>query len=161
MLWDALRPAVIWMGDSALGHWLGQSPVRIAALFVAHLAGLTLLLGGTVVISLRLLGIGFKSGSQAQLTRDVAPWRAAGLALMLISGVLIFTGGAASYFEGDWFRRKMTVLAIALVFNVTWFRAVTRAQEGRFSRWQKGVTAGLALLLWFGVGVAGRAIAFF
>ena len=36
---------------------------------------------------------------------------------MLVSGALIFTGGAVSYFEGQWFRRKMTLLLIALVFN--------------------------------------------
>src|SRR5690606_35267368 len=99
MVWDALQPTVQWLGDSMLGQWLGESPLRIAALFVMHLAGLTLLLGGTFVICLRLLGIGFPSGSQAQLTRDVAPWRTGGLALMLISGALIFTGGATSYFE--------------------------------------------------------------
>ena len=54
MVWDTLQPVVHWLGDSAFGQWLGQSPVRIAALFVVHLAGLTLLLGGTIVISLRL-----------------------------------------------------------------------------------------------------------
>jgi Zn-dependent protease with chaperone function len=161
MVWDALQPAVNWLGDSAFAQWLGQSQARIAALFVMHLVGLTLLLGGTVVISLRLLGFGLRSGTPAQLAREIAPWRMAGLALMLVSGSLMFTGGAVSYFEGDWFRRKMTLLISALIFNVTWFRAVTNADQGRFSVWQQRVTAGLALLLWFGVGMAGRAIAFF
>jgi len=161
MVWDALQPVVTWLGDSAFGQWLGQSPARIAALFVVHLIGLTLLLGGTIVISLRLFGIGFRSGPGAQLAREVAPWRTAGLVLMLASGSLLFTGGAASYFEGQWFRRKMTLLLMALIFNLTWFRVVANAREGRFSPWQNRVTAGLALLLWFGVGVAGRAIAFF
>ena len=55
----------------------------------------------------------------------------------------------------------MVLLLVALVFNFTWFRTVTHAREGRFSPWQNRVAAGLALLLWFGVGVAGRAIAFF
>ena len=161
MVWETLQPAVAWLGESALGGWLGQSPARVAGLFVVHLIGITLLLGGTVVISLRLLGAGFRSGPPAQLAREVAPWRTAGLALALLSGSLIFTGGAVSYFEGGWFRRKMALLVIALVFNVTWFRTVTRAPEGRFSPWQTRVTAAVALLLWFGVGVAGRAIAFF
>ena len=161
MGWDTLQPVVHSLGDSAFGQWLGQSPIRIAGLFVVHLTGLTLLLSGTIVISLRLLGIGFLSGPAATLTRDVDPWRTAGLVLTVVSGLLIFTGGAASYFEGAWFRRKMALLLLALVFNFTWFRTVTHAREGRFSPWQNRVTAGLALLLWFGVGVAGRAIAFF
>lgn len=161
MVWDALQPAVNWLGDSAFAQWLGQSQGRIAALFVLHLVGLTLLLGGTIVISLRLLGLGLRSAGPPQLAREIAPWWAAGLALMLISGSLMFTGGAASYFEGEWFRRKMTVLIAALIFSFTWFRAVINADDGRFSAWQKRVTAGVALLLWFGVGMAGRAIAFF
>jgi Zn-dependent protease with chaperone function len=161
MVWDALQPAVDWLGDGAFAQWLGQSQARIAALFVVHLVGLTLLLGGTVVISLRLLGLTLQSAALAQLAREIAPWWMAGLALMLVSGSLMFTGGAVSYFEGDWFRRKMLLLIGALIFSFTWFRAVIIADEGRFSIWQQRVTAGLALLLWFGVGMAGRAIAFF
>jgi hypothetical protein len=55
----------------------------------------------------------------------------------------------------------MTLLFVALIFNFTLFRLVTQADEGRFSPWLNRVTGGLALLLWFGVGVSGRAIAFF
>lgn len=161
MVWSALQPAVNWLGQSALGMWLGQSPTRIAILFVVHLTGLTLLLGGTIVMSLGLAGVGFRSGSSAQLAREIGPWRMAGLALLLVSGFFIFTGGALTYFEGQWFRRKMTLLLIAVIFNFSWFRIVTTAPDGRFGPWTKRITAGLALLLWFGVGVSGRAIAFF
>src|SRR5688572_23919212 len=160
MVWDALQPVVTWLGDSAFGQWLGQSPARIAALFVVHLLGLTLLLGGTIVISLRLFGIGFRSGPLAQLGREVAPWRTAGLVLMLASGSLLYTGGAASYFEGPWFRRKMTLLLVALIFNLTWFRVVTNTREGRFAWWQIRVSAGLAFIVMFGVGLAVPVILF-
>jgi hypothetical protein len=159
MAWEIVRPVVDLLGGSAFGQWIGQSTERIAWLFVMHLAGLTLLLGGTVVVSLRLLGIGLRSQSLPQLAQDVAPWRTSGLLLSLISGALIFTGGAASYYDGAWFRHKMTLLFVA--FNFTLFRLVTQADEGRFSPWLNRVTGGLALLLWFGVGVSGRAIAFF
>ena len=161
MVWEVLQPVVNWVDASALARWLGQSEARIAALFVLHLVGLTLLLGGTLVIGLRLLGLGVRSGPAAKLSREIAPWRMAGLTLALVSGSLIFAGGAVSYFEGAWFRRKMALLLVALVFNFTWFRIVANADERRFSAWQNRVTAGVALLLWFGVGVAGRAIAFF
>ena len=160
-MWDALQPLVNSVDASSFARWLGQSEARIAALFVVHLVGLTLLLGGTLVISLRLLGFGGSFGPVAQLSREIAPWRMAGLTLALISGSLIFAGGAVSYFEGAWFRRKMTLLLVALVFNFTWFRIVANGHEGRFNASQQRVTAAIALLLWFGVGVAGRAIAFF
>jgi hypothetical protein len=161
MVWATLQPFVEWLGSSDFGQWLGQSTSRVAGLFVMHLIGLTLLLGGTLVIGLRLLDIGLRSQPVAGLARDIAPWRMAGLILSLVSGALIFTGGAVSYFEGPWFRWKMTLLTIALVFNFTAFRIVTYADEGRFNPWLRRATGGLSLQLWFSVGVAGRAIGFF
>jgi hypothetical protein len=55
----------------------------------------------------------------------------------------------------------MTLLLITLIFNFSWFRIVTTAPDGRFGPWARCLTAGVSLLLWFGVGVSGRAIAFF
>jgi hypothetical protein len=55
----------------------------------------------------------------------------------------------------------MVLLAIALLFNFTLFRKVTKAEEGRYSPLMNRVTGLLALLLWLSVGAAGRAIAFF
>ena len=161
MMWETLLPFVNWLGKSAFGQWLGQSTDRIAWLFVMHLFGLTLLMGATLVLSVRLLGLGFRSQQLAQLTRDTAIPRAVGLVLMLFSGALIFTGGAVSYFEGQWFHRKMVLLVIALVFNFTLFRKVTNAEEGHYSPLLNRITGLLALLLWFSIGAAGRAIAFF
>ena len=161
MVWEALQPFVNWLGATEFGQWLGQSTDRIAWLFVFHLLGLTLLLGSIIVLNIRLLGFGFRSQRISQLTRDTAIFRTVGLGLMLLSGALIFTGGAVSYFEGQWFRRKMVVLLIALVFNFTLFRKVTNAEEGRYSPLLNRITGLVAFLLWFSVGAAGRAIAFF
>jgi uncharacterized membrane protein SirB2 len=161
MVWEALQPFVNWLGNTTFGQWIGQSTDRIAWLFVMHLFGLTLLMGATIVLSLRLLGLAFRSQPLAQLTRDAAPWRMAGLALLLLSGALIFTGGAVSYFEGPWFRRKMALLIVALLFNFTLFRKVINADEGYYSPLLNRITGGFALILWFSVGAAGRAIAFF
>jgi uncharacterized membrane protein SirB2 len=161
MIWTTLQPMVDWLGNTAFGQWLGQSTDRIAWLFVMHLFGLTLLMGTTMLLSIRLLGFGFRSQRLAQLTKEIAVLRTSGLVLMLLSGALIFTGGAVSYFQGAWFQRKMVLLAIALLFNFTLFRKVTNAEEGRYSPLMNRITGVLALLLWFSVGAAGRAIAFF
>src|SRR6185436_19499320 len=161
MIWTTLQPMVDWLGNTAFGQWLGQSTDRIAWLFVMHLFGLTLLMGTTMLLSIRLLGFGFRSQRLAQLTKEIAILRTAGLVLMLLSGALIFTGGAVSFIQGAWFQRKMVLLVIALLFNFTLFRKVTNAEEGRYSPLMNRITGVLALLLWFSVGAAGRAIAFF
>jgi hypothetical protein len=53
----------------------------------------------------------------------------------------------------------MQLLATALVFHLTLYEWVTRRDDAH--RLLRGVTGMLALVLWYGVGVAGRAIGFF
>jgi uncharacterized membrane protein SirB2 len=161
MIWETLQPFVNWIGDSSFGMWLGQSTDRIAWLFVMHLVGLTLLMGATILLGLRLLGLSFRSHRLPELTRETAIFRNIGLVLILLSGALIFTGGAVSYFEGAWFRRKMAFLIVALLFNFTFFRKVTNAEEGRYSPLVHRITGLFTLFIWFSVAAAGRAIAFF
>ena len=161
MFWEMIQPYVLWWGKTSLGLWLGASTSRVAWLFIFHLFGITLMLGTRVFLSLRLLGLAFRNQPVAELSREVRPYAAAGLALALFSGFLIFTGGAEGYFPGQWFRNKMMLLLVALIFHFTVFRAVVRAEEGRFNPILNKVAGLLTLVLWFSVGVAGRWIAFF
>jgi hypothetical protein len=161
MSWEVLLPYAAWLGNTPFALWLGASTWRIAWLLTAHLFGLTLLLGSVVITSLHLLGL-FQSGKPvAQLRREIRPVLLLGLAVVLVTGALIFTGGAQAYFEGYWFRLKMVLLAITLVFQFTVYHFVSSATGGRLPRLAYPATGALMLLLWFGVAWSGRAIAFF
>ena len=161
MVWDLLRPLVDSWGNTPFAAWLGQSTMRVAWLMTFHLFGLTILLGSVVVQSLRLFGVLLKNEPPASVARSMSAWQTAGLVLTLGSGFLIFTGGAATYFEGGIFRTKMKLLLLALGFHLTIFGRVIRADEGRFSPVVYAITGTAALVLWFSVGMAGRAIGFF
>jgi hypothetical protein len=161
MVWDLLQPFVSWWGDTWFAMWLGQSTMRVAWLMTFHLFGLTVLLGSTIVQCLRLFGVLLEDEPAARVARSLGGWHGAGLALTLGSGFLIFTGGAATYFEGNIFRTKMKLLLLALAFHFTLFRRVMLADEGRFSPLMNAIAGALALTLWFSVGMAGRAIGFF
>src|SRR5215467_7737460 len=160
-LWQILEPAANWLGTTAFSLWLGASTGRVAWLLIAHLAGLTMLLGTTLVLNLRLLGLLFKKHPVAELRCELGVWNLTGLGLMLFSGFLIFMGGEISYFNGDWFRIKMELLVLALIFHFTLFRKLTKAPENLFPPLWNKLTAAASLLLWFGVAVAGRSIAYF
>ena len=160
MFWDAIQPYVMWWAAGPLAQWLGDSTSKVAWLFIFHLFGITLMLGTRVLLSFRLLGLAFKDQPVSELSRQLRPYAGTGLALALLAGFLIFTGGADGYFTVPWFRTKMMLLAIALIFHFTLFRAVIRAEENRFNPILNKVTGLLTLLLWFSVGVAGRWIAF-
>jgi hypothetical protein len=161
MSWQVLSPYAAGLGNTAFALWLGQATWRIAGLLTLHLFGLTALLGTIILMSLRLLGVFQARKPVAQLHREIAPVTLAGLLLMVATGSLIFTGGAEAYYAGYWFRTKMVLLMVALVFHFTLFRMVTTADEGRFPRAFHRLTGAAALVLWFGVACAGRAIAFF
>ena len=161
MSWEVLLPYASWLGSTPLAQWLGASTWRIAWLLSIHLFGLTLLLGSVVIVSLNLLGLFQRPKPAERLRREVQPVLLTGLTLSFVTGALIFTGGAEPYFEGYWFRLKMVLLVITLLFHFTVYRAVSAVPAGRFSTGTYRLTGVCMLVLWFGVAWAGRAIAFF
>jgi hypothetical protein len=161
MSWEVLLPYAAWLGSTPFAQWLGASTWRIAWLLTIHLFGLTLLLGSVIVISLNLLGLFQRLKPAERLRREVRPVLLTGLALSVTTGVLIFTGGAQPYYEGYWFRLKMVLLVITLIFHSTVYRAVSTAPAGRLSIAMYRLTGAFMLVLWFSVAWAGRAIAFF
>jgi len=84
-----------------------------------------------------------------------------GLTLVLSTGVILFISEATKCWGNIAFRYKMLFLFLALLFQFTGLQIVTRADERRFSAGARKVTALVAVFLWFGVAIAGRAIAFF
>ena len=84
-----------------------------------------------IITSLNLLGLFQPQKPAARLRRDVRPVLLIGLTLSLVTGALIFTGGAQPYYEGYWFRLKMVLLATTLIFHFTVYRAVSTAPAGR------------------------------
>lgn len=160
-MWDLLHPLVTWLGTTTFALWIGTSTTRIAWLFIFHLFGLVLLLGGNIVLSLRLSGLAMRGIPSEKVSRTVFPISTAGLALMALSGLVIFAGGADAYYVGSWFRLKMILLLIAVLFYFSAYRVVGLAPPARFSAPLRIGVSVFSLLIWFAVGWAGRAIAFF
>jgi hypothetical protein len=141
--------------------WVRDSTWVFAWLEVFHLLGLTVLLGTVLVLSLRLAGLIMKHQPVAQLAREMSSLTSVALALMLVTGYLMFSAEAIKCFESEPFRLKMVFLFLAILFHFTLYRKISRTNEDRFSPVLGKLAAGIALILWFGVGAAGRSIAFF
>ena len=121
---------------------------------------LAMLLGGILIINLRLLGIVMAGRPTLRVSRELAPWIHTSLVIILVTGVMLFASEAVrSYFSGP-FRLKMLLLAGALAFHFTVQNALIRA-DGRIRPLWGKASAAVSLVLWFGVGFAGRAIGFF
>ena len=146
--------------DSKAVDVLRNAKYAIPIIQSFHLFGITLLLGGMVILNLRLTGIGFRELSMNSLGRQVWKWAVAGLLIAMASGTLVFVPDPARYAANHAFRTKMILLCAAALFQFTVYRQAIRSQwAGERSR-ANTVVRCLSLTLWFSVGWAGRAIAF-
>jgi len=96
----------------------------------------------------------------AQVALDAQRGLIGRLAIMLVSGVLLFTSEALKcyYHEALWV--KMTSLFLAILFTFTVRRKVAMADEARVGPVWSKVVAVVSVALWSGVGVGGRWIGF-
>jgi hypothetical protein len=160
-VWDQSYPYFLWIEKTGLGHAIRQSKWTFAITEVLHLLGLTLLLGTVLILALRLFGFVLRTKAVAEIARELRPWSIGGLTLVVVTGLLLFVSEATKCWGNIAFRYKMLFLFLALLFQFTGLQRVSRADEYRFSPLARKITALVSILLWFGVGTAGRAIAFF
>jgi len=125
-----------------------------------HLLGLTILLATVVVLDLRLAGLGMSDYGLSWLARQLKPWTVGAIVLVMSSGLLIFLATPGKYLDSHPFRLKMALLCSALLFHFGVLRRFTTSDSVARQRLVSVIVACLSLTLWFGVGWAGRAIAF-
>jgi len=129
----------------------------IAGLQVAHVFGLLLLLAALILITLRLLGWVLLREQLSQVIRTPVRMFWCGLALVLLSGAMMFLSGPKHYFYNRAFEVKMLLLVLAVAAQVPILR---RLADDQAILPPVKLAAALSLVLWFGIAVAGRAIGF-
>jgi len=150
---------LIFIQNSAIAHAVSKSNHLVGAgLQIFHVLGFVLLLASLVLINLRLLGLAFNSYSLPQLSREAGRLIWGGLALAVLSGALMFAASPTLYYYKPIFLYKIGLLVLAVVLQVLLYKRVV-ASESPSPLLARGTVA-FSLVLWFGVGLAGRAIGF-
>jgi hypothetical protein len=147
-----------WFEATGIGGFGRRSAYFFPVVEVVHLLGITLLLGAALVLNLRLLGAAMRRQSIAEIARAIAPLLWSGVALAVGSGLLLFVTEAVKCYYNAAFWYKMGLLSSAVVFQLLVRRRLEGAPPASAAL-VKGAAA-ISLALWFGVAVAGRAIAF-
>ncbi len=146
------------LAQSSLGHYMQTSQWAFAIIEMVHLLALAALGGSVLFLDLRLLGVTLRGESAAVISRDLGRILLVSLVVMILSGIGLLSEEAMKCYYSPAFRWKMALLAAAVVFYFTLHRrAALRAEIGVASLPQR-VIAVVSLLLWLGVGIAGRAI---
>jgi hypothetical protein len=153
-------PIFKWSDSTWVGMALRQSVWLFPIVETFHLLALALLLGTVTIVSLRLFGLMFARYSVAEVARNLAPWTIGCLAIVLISGWCLFASEAFKCYDSTPFRIKMICLFLAIVYHSTIYWKVTRLDHSRVTPLLGRIAGALSLLLWFSVGLAGRAIGF-
>jgi hypothetical protein len=151
-----LLPLFHWVDTSWLSREIRASTWQFAVFEMIHLLGLTMVLGSLMVLDLRLFGVGMRQRA-AELARDLGAWMLSGLAIILISGVLLFFGEPMKLYSSPSFHVKIGLLGLAILFQFTIIRGVASRETSPFLSKLAGA---VSLTLWFGVGLAGRGIGF-
>jgi len=124
----------------------------------AHVIGAIMVVGAIGILDLRVLGYG-RDLPTHRLSSALTPIAVAGLALMVISGVLLFVADARALAGSPIFLTKLGLIALAglnaLAFRVGWRRLDDHPPVSA------RLLAGLSLALWLAVVIAGRLIAYF
>lgn len=95
---------------SAVAQALRFSRWGYAAVNTAHIAGIALLVGSVVPLNLRMFGV-WRSVPRSMLVRVLVPVAAAGLALAVVAGLLLFSVRAQEYAGNEFLQMKLALVA--------------------------------------------------
>ena len=160
MAWEPMLPFFSWLFQTDLGAWVRQSTWAVAYLEVFHLLGLTVLLGSSVAMGLRLGNMAMRSLPTSEVAREIRPYMWGGLIVILLTGIPILASEAEKMFQSHPFEMKMFFFALANIFQFGLVAFLARSPN-EVNPVVGKLAALVSVVLWYATAWNGRAIAFF
>lgn len=145
---------------SAIGNVIRNSQWMFPVIEAFHLVAFAVLGGTVLVTDLRLLGVAMRSQPTREVEREARPWLLASLAVILVSGVMLFLSEAVKCYYSFPFKVKITCLVLAIIYTVTLHRRVATADDSAIGPIKGRLAALVSLALWGAVAWGGRWIGF-
>ena len=152
-----------WLQHTDLATSLKQSSLVFPLVEGSHILSLSLSVGMIMLWDLRLMQVAFRRQPVALMMDQLMQWALPGFCVTFCTGALLFSTEALKAYENDFFRVKMTLLALAGI-NALYFRYRYQPKMGEWE--QTGTPAGaravgaLSLIFWLGVIACGRTMAY-
>jgi hypothetical protein len=148
---------------SALADWMRDTLPAMQVVEATHVLAAVILFGTVLIVDLRLLGLADSPRAFTRIGRETLPLTWVAFAIAAITGSLMFTTGAETYFANPAFRLKAFALLCAGL-NMALFQLLTARGT---AAWEVGPTPRAAriaslvsILLWAAVVLLGRWIGF-
>jgi hypothetical protein len=153
-----------WLAETEWSIGLRESLYMYPLIESTHVLALMLFVGMAVMLDLRLLGLTLRNVPVSEVLDRVLPWAKVGFVIMMVTGVLLFYAIPIRTYHSVFFRIKVIMLLLAGL-NVWVFHSRV---EKRIADWDLDpvapkaarFAAAASLVLWAGIVVAGRMIAY-
>ena len=155
--------------------WLGATPLSvliqkvlwiIPTVQTVHILAISAVLASMAMFDLRLLGLVGTRHSIVSLSRRVMPWLWGSLIMLAVSGCILIIGEPKRALGNSVFLAKMCLLAAAILLTLGFQIILKRDLAGGNTDLASPHFAAakivglLSLVLWVGIAVAGRLIAY-
>lgn len=158
-----LTPFLHWLNDSSLGVFTREYHYVFTICLVVHFIGLSLLMGGMLIVDMRLLG--FPRQLPIAAAMKFLPIAIIGFVINLLTGITMVSFDAVDYWLNPAFRIKMALMLVAglnaLFFTIFEHRQVLSQPSDQRTTMAVRISAALSLLVWFGIIYWGRMIVAF
>ena len=164
MLNELLLNLARWLDSQSWSTSIHESIYLYSWIETTHVLTLMVFLGMLFVIDLRMLGAIFPNVPASTIAQRLDKPMMIGFVVMLITGFLLYYAIPVRTTQSLWFRIKV-VLLIAAGINAFLFRAKMQASSNswdldRIPPKRIRIGAALSLVLWAGVVITGRTIAY-
>lgn len=140
---------------------LGTVPGSPPILQTIHLLSIVAIMASALMIDLRILGLAVPSQQIQEMALRLRYWAIGGVLGVFSSGVWFVLARPNRYFNNPVFQIKFALLVPALLCSYLIFRIAIRKPDFWAAHyWRAKIIAATSLLLWVGVVLAGRWIAY-
>ena len=159
-----LLSIINWISHTAASDTISNATWIIPLFQTIHIMAIAVVVSTMGMLDLRLMGVAGTQHSMRSLVDRYVPWMWVAVIVLLCTGVVLITGEPERSL-GNWvFQVKMGLLATVLLVTVGFSRTI----KHNLDSWERAPTHQLtakatglvSLLLWVGIVIAGRWIAY-
>lgn len=157
------EPSILeWIQNTWLSQAIREGALPYPVLGGLHLLSIALFGGMLLFTDLRLLGWAMRDRKVSDVIVQLRPWKLLGFVVITGTGLLLMWSEPIRLYHSPSFWVKMAFFALvglhALVFRPTVYRDPEKLDSGITG--QAKLAAALSMILWTGLIVSGRLIAF-
>ena len=154
----------IWLSETKWSIALLESLYMYPWIESAHVLSICFFIGILLFVDLRLMGVAFTKLPISEMNKKVLPWSLFGFGLMMLTGFLLFYAIPVRSYQNIFFRFKVILILLAGL-NAFLFHRQMKVEgmiwdEGKSIPKSVHLKATVSLVLWSGVIISGRMIAY-